>query len=125
MIDLHFGSGSVYGYTARDKVCLSDDHCSDDFGFTSIIAQSGLDGLRCNGVIGMSPAEESASAGGDFFLDKLHETGTIDQRVFSLYINTAEDSSRITYGGFDLDKFAHENSQLNWHYLNQGYFWGN
>ena len=118
MQDLHFGSGSVYGYMAHDTICLSEDRCSENFGMTDIISQEGLYGLQCHGVIGMSPAESTGKDGGDFFLDKLQETGTIDQKVFSLYINTAEDYSRITYGGYNLTKFAHpDHQEIIWHNL--------
>ena len=124
MNDLHFGSGSVYGYMAKDQVCLSEEKCSEGFGFTSIVSQRGLYGLRAQGVVGMSAAEPTGEGNeGDFFLDKLLATGTIDQRVFSLYINTVENESRITYGGFDLEKFAHPaHQQLTWHSLSSDWF---
>ena len=44
--------------------------------------------LRSGGVIGMSPKEQVENSNADMFLDKLKMEKAIDQRVFSLYINT-------------------------------------
>jgi len=35
-IDLHYGSGDVYGYNTYDTVCLKPDACTDNFSFMTV-----------------------------------------------------------------------------------------
>ena len=43
---------------------------------------------------------------GDLFIEKLKETGAIDEAVFSLMLNLEDNASKITFGGYDLKKYA-------------------
>jgi hypothetical protein len=47
----------------------------------------------------------------------MRDSGVIDQAVFSLYIDLQHDNSKISFGGYDLEKFAHKNSELAYHYV--------
>jgi len=57
----------------------------------------------CSGIIGMSPKKEKL---GTLFISKLKVSGAIDEAVFSFYINVRDNTSKITFGGYDLDLFA-------------------
>ena len=56
---------------------------------------------------------------GDLFLIKLKKDGIIDQAVFSLYIDLEDDNSKITYGGFNLAKYAQKGANLTFHEINR------
>jgi hypothetical protein len=104
LLDLHYGSGSAYGYNAHDSVCISETVCADDFSLMVVGDQSGLGGLAASGIVGLSP--KHGSKRGDLFIEKLKKTGAIDEAVFSLMINMKDDNSKVTFGGYDLQKFA-------------------
>lgn len=53
----------------------------------------------------MSPYDESDSRG-DLFILKMKKANVIDQSVFSLYINLKNNTSKITFGGYNLNKYA-------------------
>ena len=76
-----------------------------------IKGQSGLYSLSSSGIVGMSPnhfEEES-----DLFIEKMKQTGAIDQAVFSLSIGMNDVQSKITFGGYDLEKYA--TGPIKWH----------
>jgi cell division protein YceG involved in septum cleavage len=64
-----------------------------------------LSNLRGSGILGMSPYDESDSRG-DLFILKMKKANVIDQSVFSLYINLKNNTSKITFGGYNLNKYA-------------------
>lgn len=45
-------------------------------------------------------------------------SGAIDSAVFSIYINLNEDTSKISFGGYDLNLFAA--GPISWHYIISG-----
>lgn len=51
----------------------------------------------------------------DLFIEKMKKTGAIDQAVFSMSIGMGDSQSKITFGGYDLERFAKKNSTINWH----------
>jgi|APCry1669190288_1035285.scaffolds.fasta_scaffold95045_1 Eukaryotic aspartyl protease len=53
----------------------------------------------------MSPYDDIDSRN-DLFILKMKTAKVIDQAVFSLYINLKNNTSKITFGGFNLTKFA-------------------
>ena len=101
VFDLHYGTGDVYGYCSQDQVCFDETICSPNFKFVNVGYQKDLEGLRCSGVVGMSPY--TTDENGDLFVEKLYKDGAIDEAVFALYINLEENSSKISLGGFDLE----------------------
>jgi len=85
---LHYGSGSVAGLPAFDQVCLvsrSRDSCtSSEMEFMVVLRQSGLDFLKVQGLIGMTPTRMEKEA--DLFIEELYAAGVVDSQVFSIYI---------------------------------------
>lgn len=58
----------------------------------------------CSGIIGMSPIQSEKM--GTLFVKKLQESGAIDEALFSIYINLKDKTSKITFGGYDLELFS-------------------
>ena len=52
----------------------------------------------------------------DLFIEKMKQTGAIDQSLFSLLIGMNEQQSKITFGGYDLKQFA--TGPITWHNIN-------
>lgn len=51
----------------------------------------------------------------DLLLDKIKDNGDVDQRVFSIFIDGQYSSSKISFGGYSLTKYAHHDHQsLHW-----------
>jgi Eukaryotic aspartyl protease len=61
---VHYGSGSVYGYRSKDKICVESG--SDDFACTlnlqilAVTRTSMLDGMQADGIVGLAPINNSA-----------------------------------------------------------------
>lgn len=52
-------------------------------------------------------------------MNSMYKSGNVKEKVFSIWVNQKEhNESRATYGGYDLDKYAHPDSQLEWHDIN-------
>lgn len=112
---LYYGTGEVHGKKSQDQVCITEDYCSDDFTFMVVMRQKGLERLACSGIVGMSPnhfEEES-----DLFIEKMKETGAIDEALFSLSIGMNDQQSKITFGGYDTDSFA--TGPMTWHSIDR------
>ena len=116
---IHYGKGSVYGIEASDRFCLnnSTEHCAEDFNFILVDNETDLDGLKSSGLIGLSP--KKYENGSDLYVSKMKEVGAIDEEVFSISIGTGQDKSYITFGGYDLERFAQEGSNITWHDIRQ------
>jgi len=65
-----------------------------------------------SGIIGMSPNGNEKI--GSLYIQKLKESGAIDEALFSIYINLRDKTSKITFGGYALDLFARED-QIEYH----------
>lgn len=76
VVDLHYGSGDVYGYNSLDTVCIKPGKCAEGFSFLTVGMQTGLDTLYSSGIVGLSPNNEEAVS--DLFIMKLKKTGVID-----------------------------------------------
>lgn len=82
--------------------------------------QKGLGSLKSSGLVGMSPYHQVL--GGDLFLVKMKETGTIDAAMFSLSIGMGNVQSKITFGGYNTSLFA--SGPVDWHDIRPGsMFW--
>lgn len=59
------------------------------------------------------------------FIDELYNSGIIDQRIFSFYISKGEANSRITIGGYNLQKYASAsvNQSITWNDLINTHYW--
>jgi len=54
----------------------------------------------------------------ELFVEKLFDSGAIDEPIFSLMINSDDAiDSKITIGGYDSSKFGAKNTELIWHDL--------
>ena len=90
--------------------------------------------MKCDGVLGLSPGdlslereEKRALAGVDTtrFIDNLYEQGKIKQRVFSFFLSDYNNYREIpvfTVGGYDIDKFA-PNQTITWNYVTDTTYW--
>jgi hypothetical protein len=85
-MDLHYGSGSVYGYNSIDQICPKVDQCGSNYSFINVLYQSGLRGMMYDqsGILGLSPKRTSPE--NDLFIEKLKKDGTIKQAIFSLMV---------------------------------------
>ena len=77
----------------------------NDFSHFLIGHQVTLDGMSISGLVGLSP-EVSEQSRNDLLVDKLLKAGVIDQRVFSFSVNLQENRTKMTFGGYDLEKYA-------------------
>ena len=109
--NLYYGTGSVHGYKSQDQVCITPEFCSPDFTFIVVDQQNGLDRLASSGIVGMSPNHFEAES--DLFIEKMKQTGAIDESIFSLSIGMNDQQSKITFGGYDLEDFA--TGPITWH----------
>ena len=80
--------------------------------------QTGLDNLEASGIVGLSP--NNFERRGDLFIKKMRDAGVIDQALFSIMIELKNDSSKITFGGYDLESFAYPNETLRFHDIKNG-----
>lgn len=71
-----------------------------DFSFLLVESQTGLDKLHASGLVGLCPKKMDAEA--DLFVEKMKTGGAIKDAVFSMSIGDLEESSYITFGGYDL-----------------------
>ena len=90
--------------------------------------------MKCDGVLGLSPGdlslekdEKRALAGTDTtrFIDNLYEQGKIKERVFSFFLSDYNNYREIpvfTVGGYDIDKFA-PNQTITWNYVTDTTYW--
>lgn len=75
VMDLHYGSGDVYGYNSYDQVCLKPDVCVDNFSFLTVSHNRGLNDLMCSSLIGLSPNTNLTT--GDLFIMKMKNSGVL------------------------------------------------
>lgn len=108
--DLHYGSGSVYGHQVYDTVCLEKERgCAYNFGFlTAMKMELDPEPLPISGLIGLAPRDYVADS---LFVEQLKKSKSIDQKVFSIFIDAIYDESKIMFGGYDLKKYADEDHQ--------------
>lgn len=87
-MDLHYGSGDVYGYNSLDTICIKPGRCADNFSFITVGMQTGLDQLYTSGIVGLSPNNEEST--NDLFILKMKESGVIEKAIFSLMIELTD-----------------------------------
>lgn len=88
---LKYGSGTLTGVVAEDTVCLSayGDQCIKGMNMIEARGMDGLQQIQASGLVGLSPMRFEEEA--DLFVLKMKEVAIIDEAVFSLFINTADD----------------------------------
>jgi len=60
--------------------------------------------VKASGLVGLSPNHFDKEC--DLFIDKMKRSGAIQHAIFSLSIGAKSISSMITFGGYDLLRFA-------------------
>lgn len=56
MMATGYGSGAVFGFAGTDRVCLEPfDICADNHRIAAVVAQTGLDTLVGDGILGLGP----------------------------------------------------------------------
>lgn len=77
MMATGYGSGAVFGYAGTDRVCLSHDEiCAKDHRMAAIVAETGLDTLVGDGILGLGP--DTLTDMPKLFINSLKESGVID-----------------------------------------------
>lgn len=70
--------------------------------------------------MGMSPSSQHSDA--ELLIDQLYSQGSIDEKVFSLFLQPDNEQSKITVGGYDLDSFS-QDGKIFWHKLSNANYW--
>ena len=90
--------------------------------------------MKCDGILGLSPGDmslednERRSLRGqntNRFIQNLYDQGKIQERVFSFFLseyNNYREIPAFTIGGYDIDKFA-PNQTLTWNYVTDDTYW--
>lgn len=87
--------------------------------FLNVYSTSGLAGLRADGILGLAPTNQNTRA--DLLLDELKKQEVINNRMFSLFIGENEEPNSITFGDYDLEKYA--KSDIYFHNLSSANYW--
>jgi len=56
---------------------------------------------------------------GDLFIEKMKETGVIDNAMFSMFFDFSNSKSKISLGGYDLESYAVPGAQVNFHSIDE------
>jgi hypothetical protein len=56
--------------------------------------------MVASGIVGLSPKGDGV---GDLFIEKFKENDILDEAVFSLYIDLVNETSKMSFGGYDLE----------------------
>lgn len=120
IIDQAYGKGDIYGYLSYDQVCVLPTKCANDFSFLTVGIVNDISGV--SGLIGLSPYQKEATA--DSFLVRMKDSGTIENKTFSFFVNLdGRAQSKMTFGGYDLESFAYRGSKPMFHSKSSGFSW--
>lgn len=67
-----------------------------------VTGASGLDGLKADGILGMSPKAQSGTFE-QLFVQRLFEEGVIPNNMFGVDYRFTNETSKIVLGGYDTD----------------------
>ena len=76
--------------------------------FVLVNREEGLSSLAVSGLVGMAPHGEHSDD--ILFIKQLKDRGLIDETVFSLSVAPGNKKSQITFGGYDLEKYAQKDA---------------
>jgi len=71
--------------------------------------------LKASGLVGLSPRHFEANS--DLFIEKMKKTGAISKAIFSMSIGFGDKQSRITFGGYDKERYSI--GRVNWHQIDE------
>ncbi|CDW71184.1 eukaryotic aspartyl protease family protein [Stylonychia lemnae] len=124
---IKYGTGGAAGYLSKDQVCLSKNQstCMKDYSILSVFRTSELDSLQADGILGLAPSNQRTKS--SVFVEELFKHGIIKERVFSFYVSKGQSSSRVTFGGYNMDYAAPaadgQNQSITWNYLINSNYW--
>ena len=71
-----------------------------------------------SGLVGLSPFKnEKHIMVGDLFINKMRDSGAIDNAIFSMMIELINNKSKMTFGGYDLENMAAPGATIQYHNL--------
>lgn len=124
---LQYGKGAIAGHPSQDRGCFSkdDQSCMKSVNFLTVVRGKDLDALQGSGLIGLSPApgvdkelESPLKNGISGFIAQLRQNMDYNHnydQMFSIYLSNDQKSpGDISFGGYDLEKYAKKNAPLIW-----------
>lgn len=124
---LQYGRGAILGHPSEDKGCFSSDSksCMSKFNFLTVVKGKDLESLQGSGLIGLAPTpakgtemEKPMENGIAGFVAQLKQNSDFNKEFdqqFSIYLsNDGKSPGDITFGGYDLDKFAKKGKEVMW-----------
>jgi len=74
--DFHYGSGSTYGYTFWDDVCINNHTCMPKHSFMNVGYATNMNGL--SGLIGFCPIQSRFEAEYSLMMNSMFKYGHIE-----------------------------------------------
>ena len=113
MMATGYGSGAVFGFAGTDRVCLEPDAiCADNHRIAAVVAQTGLDTLVGDGILGLGP--DTLTDMPKLYIDALKDQGAIDERIFAFLVGLDRNlPSKFMVGDYDLHKYS--KGPIKWH----------
>ena len=124
---LQYGKGAILGHPSEDKGCFAkeDSSCMSKFNFLTVVRGKDLESLKGSGLIGIAPTPAKGkdltdpfNNGVAGFIAQLKTSADFNKefdQVFSIYLsNDSKSPGDISFGGYDLDKFAKKGKNLLW-----------
>lgn len=79
--------------------------------FLSVHETEFLNAMKADGLVGLSPTSLKSQEQPTSIVEVLFQAGQIGSKVFSFSMQSEDQSSMMTIGGYDLEKYA-SNAQL-------------
>ena len=124
---LQYGKGAILGHPSEDKGCFSKDanSCMAKFNFLTVVRGKDLESLKGSGLIGMAPTpaqgpdlKDPMNNGVAGFIAQMKANNDFNaefDQVFSIYLsNDGQSPGDISFGGYDLEKFAKKGKEIMW-----------
>jgi hypothetical protein len=88
----------------------------------AVVQTNDLSGLKADGILGLAPSTQRTQS--SLFLDELYNNGIIDNKIFSFYISKGLSSSKVTFGGYNME-YADpaSNFTVTWNDLINTHYW--
>jgi hypothetical protein len=105
-----YGSGCVSGVVSKDTVCFAEKQCLSGATFLAVDEASEIDKDRFSGIVGLSPLSDVKRM--PAFVEQIADLGGVGGKnfirpTFSIFLsNKEEEPGKITFGGYDLAKYA-------------------
>jgi len=109
VVTITFGTGEMSGVYIRDNVCLGsgDICCKANFVAATEESDEPFSLVPFDGILGLS-LPEMAEGPAFSVLDRLVESGVLDQSLFGVFFGNDGETSEITFGSYKQDQMATE-----------------